>query len=419
MQDSPSESQQNPSQQPAQRKAVFSCKYLISGALMVAILAATMLLLFRNLSWQDVKQTILSARPAYLLAGFGMMLVYQLCIALSIRTLIRTFTGGHCSLGLSATAAFIGFYFNNITPSASGGQPMEMYYLNRRGINLSHSSMIFILLAIFYNITIIGAALIMLVWRYDLIRSSLGYIRYFMYFGLSFHLIATVLMVLLVVRPRIVRETMKAVSALLFKLRLIRNQSVYLRKVVTFSSGYRQNSAVLFKQPRLLLRLLVLHIFQVLSFYSVPYLVTRSFGGRSRMYLDSLALQSVLYISSSAVPTPGAVGITESGFVTMFASILPPHLVVPAMLLTRIIQLYGFLILSAVITIAALFRVNHGRTPAPPADGQTAGKDLMADAELPGNADWPAGGELPGNGYAPGSAGSSDCRLRFEPDETE
>ena len=139
---------------------------------MVAILAATMLLLFRNLSWQDVKQTILSARPAYLLAGFGMMMVYQLCIALSIRTLIRTFTGGHCSLGLSATAAFIGFYFNNITPSASGGQPMEMYYLNRRGINLSHSSMIFILLAIFYNITIIGAALIMLVWRYDLISAT-------------------------------------------------------------------------------------------------------------------------------------------------------------------------------------------------------------------------------------------------------
>ena len=79
------------------------------------------------------------------------------------------------------------------------------------------------------------------------------------------------------------------------------------------------------------------------------------------MLADTVSLQASLYISANSIPTPGAVGITETGFVTMFKSILPDHQVMPAMLLTRFINLYGFMIISAIITIIAFLRADHDR----------------------------------------------------------
>ena len=37
--------------------------------------------------------------------------------------------------------AFVGFYFSSITPSSSGGQPAQMFYMSKAKINLSYSSL--------------------------------------------------------------------------------------------------------------------------------------------------------------------------------------------------------------------------------------------------------------------------------------
>lgn len=335
-----------------------SLKYVFSIAFMVAILVVTYMLLPKNYSWAQIKDIIFSANPWYILLGLVMMLIYQACIAQSIRILVDAFTGIRYPFELSFKTAFVGFYFNNITPSATGGQPMEMYYLKKRGVDLSHTSMIFILLAIFYNIAIVGSAAIALLVKPGLISRSLGFMRGFVYFGFIITTAMAVLLFLLVVKPRIIRSLLKFVSAILFKLRLVRRPSLYLRRVVSFSSGYKNNSIQLLKKPGLLIQLFVLHILQILALFLVPFLVSLAMGGSFSMCGDFLSLQAMLYVATSAIPTPGAVGITETGFITMFASVLPDQQIMPAMLLTRMVNLYGFLIVSAIITVISFTRVD-------------------------------------------------------------
>ena len=347
--------------QPSQKQRLFSAKYLISMVFMLLILVVTFLLLPKDYSWSEAKTVILSAKPAYLLLGLLMMFIYQLCIARSIQLLINTFNQKKIPIELSIKTAFIGFYFNNITPSASGGQPVEMYYLNKRGFNLSHSSIIFIILAIFYNFSILGMSTLMLILKPDLIQSSLGFIRYFMYYGYLLNGGLTVLMICMIIKPQIVRSLLKGIAHLLIKWRLVKNPPKLLRQFSSFTSGYTSNAKQLLKQPLLLIRLFLLHLLQISALFCVPFFVSLALGGSHHQFGDTFALQSVLYTATSAVPTPGAVGITESGFITMFNTIMPAHQVLPGMFLTRVINLYGFLIISAIISIYAFIRVKHDR----------------------------------------------------------
>ena len=51
--------------------------------------------------------------------------------------------------------SFIGFFFSGITPSATGGQPMQLYYMRRDGNALSASSVVLMTVAVIYKFVLV------------------------------------------------------------------------------------------------------------------------------------------------------------------------------------------------------------------------------------------------------------------------
>ena len=205
-----------------QQPKLFSSKYIVGLVAMIIILIVTFKLLPTDYTWPEIKEILLSAKPGYIIAGFGLMFIFQHCVTLSIQLLINLFSGQRFPLELSFKSAYIGYFFNNVTPFATGGQPMQMYYMNKRGVSLSYSSIIFMLLSIFYTICLLTVGAVMLIWKHDLIMSSLHYIRYFMYVGYLLNSLLIVGMVLLIVKPAISRSLAKGVSGLLLRFRFIK-----------------------------------------------------------------------------------------------------------------------------------------------------------------------------------------------------
>ena len=62
-------------------------------------------------------------------------------------------------------------------------------------------------------------------------------------------------------------------------------------------------------------------------------------------------MQAVLYATVSGIPSPGAVGVSEGGYLAIFETIYPQTMLNSAMLLNRGINFYLFLIISAVVVI--------------------------------------------------------------------
>lgn len=338
---------------------IFSTKYVLGALLMVAILVVTILVLFKDHDLKNVLRYISSADIRYLLGGVSMMILYQFCIGESIRLLINAFANKRYPLELTHKTSYIGFYFNAITPSSSGGQPMEMLYMLKRGVDLSHSTIVFILLAICYSVSTLLFAILSLITHFKLVISSLRFIRYFMIAGFIITGVLLTGMILLLARPAIVRKLARGLTALGIKLRLVRRPGRFLRRLSEFNKSYTHTSTAMWKKPVLLIKVVSLHLLQVAALYTVPWFVSLALGGSAGSFGEIFSLQAVLHVSSDFFPTPGAVGLTETGFITMFQSILPANQVMPAMLLTRGINLYGFLILSAVVTLISFFTVSR------------------------------------------------------------
>ena len=69
--------------------------------------------------------------------------------------------------------------------------------------------------------------------------------------------------------------------------------------------------------------------------------------------VNFIMLQSIVSLAVSAVPLPGAVGASESGFLVMFSGFLSSSQLLPVMVLSRGISFYGFLVVSG-LAVASL-----------------------------------------------------------------
>ena len=88
-----------------------------------------------------------------------------------------------------------------------------------------------------------------------------------------------------------------------------------------------------------------------MALYSVSYWVYCSFGLNKYNIFKIISIQAVLYGTVSGIPSPGAVGVTEGGFIEIFKTIFPQNIINSAMILNRGINFYLLIIVSAIITI--------------------------------------------------------------------
>ena len=76
--------------------------------------------------------------------------------------------------------SFIGFFFNAITPSATGGQPMQVLYMNNDGINMGASSVTLLFWTIIYKVALVIVEALVFIFMYGFARQHLkGYIWIF------------------------------------------------------------------------------------------------------------------------------------------------------------------------------------------------------------------------------------------------
>ena len=85
---------------------------------------------------------------------------------------------------------------------------------------------------------------------------------------------------------------------------------------------------------------------QIMAMYSVPFLVYKGFGLGDFNVLEVIALQAVLYVAVSALPLPGALGVSESAFMILFRTMFPAGILSSAMVLSRGISFYLFVLVT-------------------------------------------------------------------------
>ena len=326
-------------------------KRLAGGALLLALIALTFYLLLRNQPISQLADVMGRVKPGYVLLGLGLMFVFVGCEAMCSRLILGRL--GHplpyrrC-LGFS----FVGFYVSSITPSATGGQPAQIYYMSKSGVPAAHGALNMMMIAVCYQVTVLLYAAGAAVAMPEVISAMGPGMGLMLLYGGLVMLALTVGMLCFMFLPNAARRLMNGLLNLGTRLRLVRDRAAAEARLERQMAEYRAGAACFRQNAGLVPVLLGLNAVQLTALFLVPFVVYRAFGLSGHGALELVGVQALLTLSTSSLPLPGAVGATEGGFVTLFALFFGPSLVTPAVLVSRGISFYAFLLLSGCVTLA-------------------------------------------------------------------
>lgn len=326
-----------------------------------ALIAATAFFLFRNNEIGAVVQTVREANPLYLAGGLAVMLLFVASEGAAIRALLATLGYGH-GVWKCIRYAFIGFYYGSITPTASGGQPLQVYYMTKDGVEAGDASLSIMCITVAYQVGMLLVCAFAFAARGRFLLENLGTIRYFAIPGAAMCVAVLCAVIGSAFRVDWMKRTTASLIRALARVRLIRNPRRTTDAVHDQLEKYAQGAEFLLTKPGTLLLTFGLILVQILSRLSVAIVVYFALGLRGYGFLDILSLEALLALGVEYLPLPGAVGAAEAGFLEVNKRIFGSKHLVPATLLTRGISYYAFLIVSGIVSMFAHIALTRRQT---------------------------------------------------------
>lgn len=324
--------------------------------ILLLLMAATFAVIFRGDDFPAFLSALKDADGRWLLLGLLCMFLFVGCEAANMHQISHTL-GFPLKYFRCGQYAFIGFYFSSITPSASGGQPVQIYYMKKDRISLAHSSFMILYIVMVYQMAMLLLAGLMAALHPALAAETAGHLKYLLSFGLAVNGLAAGLMAMLLISRTAAEKLLRFFINLGCRIRLVKSGEATLQRGLRELADYRKHARIIQKNPRLFLCVLCISMLQMTFLSLVPYCVYRALGFAGYTPGEVITCQSILTLSASAIPTPGAVGAAEVGFLFAFRHIFGPENIKTAMLLSRGISLYLFLIVSFIVCMAVQIRI--------------------------------------------------------------
>ena len=114
-------------------------KNLIYPLVLIALIGVTFYFIFRNYDINETRRLLHSADKSWVALAVLLNLAFVGIGAFNLKLLLKTL-GSKVSMIKSVKYVLVETYFCAVTPSASGGQPMEMLEMKRDGVAFSKST---------------------------------------------------------------------------------------------------------------------------------------------------------------------------------------------------------------------------------------------------------------------------------------
>ncbi len=325
-------------------------KCIITLFIFLSLLGLTIYTVTKDLDFATIAPLMKEVNLLYLFLGIGVMLGFIACEACNIKIILGSLSQ-KIPFGRCLKYSFVGFYFSSITPSASGGQPAQVYYMKRDDIPLSLSSLTLLSILMVYQGVILLFSAFMFLWKAPFILGQAAAIVPLLLFGVIMNVAMFCFMIAIFVAAPKVSRFLIWCGRLFAKVHLVKDLAAFENTVAKQIAEYQGGAAYLRQHPLVLTKVALMTILQLICLFMVPYLIYRSLHFQSFGFWDFIAIQAMLTISVDFLPLPGGVGASENVFLVLYRIFYPAQLLLPAMLLSRGVSFYAILLLSGAITM--------------------------------------------------------------------
>lgn len=329
-------------------------KYALNIGLILIITFFTLHVIFKDQELTEIIHDLRMADPFWIAVGAAAAMIFVAGESVIIHYMLKVLDQ-KISFLKCLKYSFIGFFFSYITPSSTGGQPMQMYHMKKDKIKIGYSTLIMLLITIAYKSVLILLGLGFLIFNSDVITQYAADMKWLMVLGFVLNLSFIAALLLVFLKPIWARALgIKAVS-LLTKIRILKrkNKDKYTEKVIGICDTYAMGADYIKKNLSAVFYVFILTAVQRLCLFAVTWIVYRAYGLDGTSFVNIITLQIMIAVAVEMLPLPGAAGISESCFLLAFTEIFGMNLVKPAMLISRGLTFYLILFVGGFVTLSA------------------------------------------------------------------
>lgn len=339
------EAEQKVKKQKSRKSRILSLVFLLIN--IACIIVAVTLSASKEEGMVSIGEMFTVANLWYLLCAFLAFLLLMFFESLRYYILIWQSTR-HSRPFLSYKVCATGKYFDNITPLASGGQPMQIYYLKKRGVKASTASSMPFAIFIFNQLLMFIVSLSVLIFSKKIAGGLDPTVFTMAIIGMSVNFAIMLFVFTLSFSKKVGPIVVIWVLKLLYKMHIIKDYTALFRKVMRFVSEYQKTFRYFVSNVRNFILMMMSTLCVLCTRYLIPAFIVCMFSDKgldfetySAVFIWCVLIESVL----SYIPWPGAGGVAEVTYVTMFAYFsLSTGTTVWAMLIYRIFQYYIYLL---------------------------------------------------------------------------
>lgn len=335
-------------------------KFLFNIIFLILVFGGTLYGVFHGEDLGEIVNILKTVNPLWIMAAVvcvvifiwgESIIIYYMMHTLGIKLKKRT-----CFLFSS-----VGFFFSCITPSATGGQPAQIYFMKKEKIPIPVSTLVLMIVTITYKLVLVAIGVLLTLFGQGFIHTYLYDVRHVFYLGTALNVFCVGAMLVLVFHPELARKILVRGLVVLDKLHLMRHKSSRLEKLNASMDQYRATAVYLKEHVRVLIEVFAITVFQRFALFIGTWFVYRAFGLSEYSALVIALLQGSISVSVDMLPLPGGMGISEKLFSIIFLPIFGSQLLLPGMILSRGLGYYTELIISALFTIVANFTIGKKR----------------------------------------------------------
>ncbi len=303
-------------------------------------------------------EALCSAKLQYLLLAVWCMVLYWLLESLILH-LVSKEVYPQCKFKDSFTTSMIGQYFNCITPFASGGQPIQAYYLVKFGMKLGSALTALLSKFIIYQAVLTVYSIVILIFRLNYVTETSPLMLPLVIIGFIVNtaVIAGLLMLAFFRKPT--TKIAHFIVRLLGKIHIIKDVDAKIKYMDDEMEMYYENFQFIKKRPVLLLKMCFFTVIQLTIFFGISYVIYLAFGLSGWDFLTIISCQAFVSMISAFVPLPGALGAAEGSYVLFYGRIFGSYVSLSTVI-WRFLTFYLAIIAGMAVSLYVNKRADFG-----------------------------------------------------------
>lgn len=353
-------------------------KKLLNYLLIIGTLAIVLVIGFNGQDFYSAIHALTSIPLKWVVMLVLAWLLYLSFDALSVWYFLRR-QGQRISIHYALYIAITGIYYCNITPGATGGQPMQAFYLHKAGVPYGVGSSALVVKFFFFQFMLTVLGTIFWILNVDFVARQVEGQMWILVVGYVYNCASVTLLLVVCINRRAVAALIRWVVKLGTKLHLVKDPEKSMFRANAAVDAFHSSILMLKEHKSDILMQALFGGLELMAQMMVIVCVYKAFQLQGSTLSQMIAMGLLQYTSASYTPLPGASGAQEGVFALYFDQIFPEDVCFLALLLWRFFTYYLSLIVGAIVVV---FRGIHP-WKFPAKEDQPADTEL--DAEITEN----------------------------------